>query len=229
MKKSYFSKDVDEKIPEGFAIFLKNSFITGIQYRREDVIKFIHSGEIGLALEQEPDNPEDKNAIKIIGKSGADKYFLGYLSRDYSKQINDSGLFEKIFPRLLRVYHGKDDFVDITFQIIGPKSLKEDFNLYKVLHAPSEVQLEFLKFLNVEIPDDSSMETLQELISNLPNSGISLFNKYDALVEEACEQAEVDRSKIISFINKLILEGIDFELMLNNPSDVFFERLDEDF
>lgn len=40
-----------------------------------------------LYLEHEPDNPKDKNAIKIIFKENNETYHLGYVPRYYSKEL----------------------------------------------------------------------------------------------------------------------------------------------
>jgi hypothetical protein len=237
MEKTYFSKNIDQRLPPDYSIFIKNSQITGISYRREDVIKFIHSEGLCLALELEPSNTMDINAIKLIGKTDGADYLLGYIARGYAQQIADSGMFQQLLPRLMRVYQGKDDYVDITFQILGPKDLKEKFGLFKPIPQPSEEHLEFLSFLNIEIPDDASLEDVIEIIGANSDSGISLFNQYSSMMEELCSSEfcetygleGIERQSILDLINKMISEGKAFKDVIQSDEEIFERLVEGDF
>ena len=134
----------------------------------------------------------------------------------------------------MRVFHGKDDFVDVTFQILGPKELKKEFNLYEVVPGPSETQLEFLRFLDIEVPDNASMATVYELIRMNPKASIQLFNEYESMMEEVCDSGffetydieVLDRETILSVINQMMSEGASFEHIVKN-SEELVERLVE--
>lgn len=82
-----------------------------------------------MRLEREPDNPKDANAIQVIGLCDDDEYVLGYLPRDVAAHVTRSGLLEQIQPRLMRIYIGErgDGYVEISYQLIGPKSEMRTF------------------------------------------------------------------------------------------------------
>lgn len=123
-----------EPIPPGFQIYAKSLPLAGSNYRRKNKLLFAESSRQTLCLLREPDNPKDKNAIQIIGECTEGNYELGYLPRDIAKQINDSGLFDVVLPRLCKIYIGErnDGYVDISYQLIGPKSDKKKFDSFKV-------------------------------------------------------------------------------------------------
>lgn len=229
----YFSKNIQEPIPPGFVIFINSNPIAGIQFRREDAINFIHSTEVqSLELEHEPTNPKDPNALKIIGVTPSKRVVLGYLYKEYAKQIADSGMLQKIKPRLMRVYEGKN-FIDITFQILGPKEEKSHFESFKPIAPASEIQLEFLRFHGIkEAHSDLTHPEAAELILSLPQESQTLFMQYGVLVDELTdpEFSETynieppDRSEIIAAIEELIRDGENFENIVKD-SDKLIDKL----
>lgn len=65
--------------------------IAGIKRRENEALKVITSTNFAMRLEQEPDNPYDKNAIKVFGDCEIDgeetSYFLGYIPREDAKKL----------------------------------------------------------------------------------------------------------------------------------------------
>ncbi len=59
-----------QPIPKGYQIYEDYLEVQGVSYRKKDAMKFAKaavSKPVWLTFELEPDNPEDRNAIKIIG------------------------------------------------------------------------------------------------------------------------------------------------------------------
>lgn len=119
-----------EPIPPGYQIYCKDPSLAGSNYRRVDKLRFAESSGQTLRLEREPDNPKDPNAIQVIGDCIDDDYVIGYLPKQIAKQITNAGLFDVIKPRLCRIYIGErgDGYVEIQYQIVGPKSSKQQFD-----------------------------------------------------------------------------------------------------
>ena len=53
-------------IPDGYQILKRMLLVSGITFRKIDATFFIRSGCETLELEREPNNPKDKNAIKVM-------------------------------------------------------------------------------------------------------------------------------------------------------------------
>ncbi len=115
-------------IPNGYQIFSKNIPVAGISYHRDDAIRFARSSNQELSLQREPSNAYDKNAIKLIGLSGLNQYFIGYLPKELSAQIIGTEMFELVKARLGRIYINNNEFIDIQYQILGPKEDKKKFD-----------------------------------------------------------------------------------------------------
>jgi hypothetical protein len=115
-------------IPKGFQIFESRIQVAGILHRIEDCLAFVrHPGEHSLKFELEPTNAFDKNAIKIIGTAGAERFHLGYVPAAIAFQLSNKGLQHQVQARLERGFASKDGYVDVIFQIIGPNSAKPSY------------------------------------------------------------------------------------------------------
>jgi len=139
-------------IPKDFQIFARNLPVAGMQHRKAEAIRFAQSSNQELTMEREPNNPHDPNAIRLIGLSGADKYFIGYLPRELSEQIVATGLFDSLKTRLTRIYIGTDDYLEFHYQILGPKPEKKRFDEFLDNQPADTSQKEYLKFFGLPIP-----------------------------------------------------------------------------
>jgi hypothetical protein len=105
--------------------------VAGIGFRKHHASAFIRASEGYLELERENDNPHDENAIKIIGCYkgffSTKRRMLGYVPKETSARIVKNGFWDQVKPRLLMTYLGRDDYVEILFQIIGPKKEMKRF------------------------------------------------------------------------------------------------------
>jgi len=122
----------DQEIPEGFQIYEERLEVSGIAYRKRDAASFAKTGTGWLELVLEPGNKYDRNAIKVFGCNkgffGTKPRFIGYVPKEVSALIMQNGYWEKIRPRLIKTYIGKGGFVEILFQILGPKGEKDKYN-----------------------------------------------------------------------------------------------------
>jgi hypothetical protein len=114
-----------QPIPAGFQIFEERLEVAGVSHRRDAAYAFAKSREPWLEMERDPGNAHDRNAIKVLGCSkglfGTKRRFIGYVPRDTAKRIVEGGWFDRVRVRLLKTYAGDSGFVEIGFQILGPK------------------------------------------------------------------------------------------------------------
>ena len=119
-------------IPEGFRIYQDRIPVMGVAMRRADVAAFCKGSDRQLALLQEPYNPYDPNAIRIVGSWKGwlfrKEKLLGYVPAEEAAKLARLCLGANVLPRLLKTYVGDDGFVEIEFQIIGPIDLYRTFN-----------------------------------------------------------------------------------------------------
>lgn len=117
-------------IQVGYEIYYENLEIVGIQDRQATVWQFIQGSDQLLDWEQEPSNPQDPHAIKIIGISeqifSTKHEILGYVPGDVAKQIVSSGLWPFLQLRLDCIYVANQGYIAIRFQILGPIRKKKD-------------------------------------------------------------------------------------------------------
>lgn len=142
----------ENPIPKGFQIFAGNLPVAGMQYRKDEAIQFAQSSNQELTIEREPNNPHDPNAIRLIGLSDTNKYFIGYLPKELSEQIVGTGLFDSLKARLTRIYIGTDDYLDFHYQIIGPKTEKKRFDEFLDKQPVDTSQKEYFKFFGLPVP-----------------------------------------------------------------------------
>ena len=114
-----------DAIPDGLQIFEERVEVMGIKYRRDDARAFAGGRGLALELERELDNPHDKNAIRVIGRRktlfGSKRHFIGYMPSGLAARIVEGNYYKFVAPRLLKAYIGDSGYVEVLFQILGPK------------------------------------------------------------------------------------------------------------
>ena len=112
--------------------------VVGVHYRKANAIAFARVArkaeakglQYGVQLEHRPDNPDDTNAIAVIGVAEQKGWFsrrvgqwhIGYLDRNLASEII-SDLVSKgiaVAAQLYSIYEGKDDFLDIKVIVLAP-------------------------------------------------------------------------------------------------------------
>ena len=139
-------------MPKGFQIFAPRLTVAGIQYRIDDAKQFAQGSNQTLALEREPDNAHDPNAFRVVGLWRERRVFIGYVPKAPAEQIVGSGLLESVRARLERIYLGSNGFVDVTFQIVGPKEKKGQYEDFLKGKPVKQAQKNFYKFFGLPIP-----------------------------------------------------------------------------
>lgn len=142
-------------IKKGYQIFLQNMGVKGLGHRREAAIAFIDDLNQTLRLEHEQDNPQDANAIKVIGLGDSGEYFLGYLPKDVSLQIVKTKCLDAVYGRLVRAYRGTDDYLEIQLQIVGLKAKKSEFDAFAKKLPAQDSHKEYLQYWS--IPFDGNL------------------------------------------------------------------------
>jgi hypothetical protein len=121
-----------QPIPDGLQIFADRLEVAGLAFRKNDATAFASSSDGWLELERELTNKFDRNAIKLIGCSdgffGTKRRFIGYVPKDVASIIVEGGFLDTVQPRLLKTYVGEGGFVEILFQILGPKGQRYQFD-----------------------------------------------------------------------------------------------------
>lgn len=159
------AEDFLPPIPKGYQIFADRIPIAGIQFRRDDILKFCHSTNQELVLEREPDNEHDPKAIKLFGVASSGRHFIGYVPKELAEQIVATELFAEVKPRLGRIYVSNTGFIDIQYQIIGPKASKKTFDGFLDDQPADSSQKDFLRFFNVAIPKGLTAGDADKLIN----------------------------------------------------------------
>lgn len=160
----------EQEIPEGFQIFEDRLEVAGISFRKGDAAAFAASKNGWLELERETDNKYDKNAIKVIGCSkgffGTKRRFIGYVPKDVSKKVMEHGFWGKVKPRLFKTYIGDSGFVEILFQILGPKGQKYQFDPPRSQEGGHYTEyVERVKQLKAANRPDEAIELLLKLVN----------------------------------------------------------------
>ncbi|WP_334042674.1 HIRAN domain-containing protein [Burkholderia ambifaria] len=196
-------------IPKDFQIYVGHGVgisVVGIQYRRRNALRFAVDCEQTLLFEREPYNPHDPNAIKVIGVCGSSRDFIGYVPRDLASQLVESELVEVVQPRLISIWCSGGGYVDIAFQIVGPKKRKVDFDRAPYRRPASEYQMEFLKFFNLPISKGLTIGQARTVISEhrkkLESENRQLLDDWDAY-EDIREQFDDSDFREIYFLKKI--------------------------
>lgn len=225
----FFSKNFDVKLPKGYSVFIKTFPIKGIGFERASAIEFIRSEDQILSLELEHLNVSDENAIKIIGGTAGEGLFLGYVPKNHAKHIVDSGMFSQLIPKIRRVYHSSQDYVDINLQIIGPIELRKNFMMFEPVEMATDTQIKFLEFACGLFKNDLSLLEAHEIILNHVKAGLNNFNKYESIMEELTSDGfaesygmdPVDQIRVDGIISILISEGDTFESLMEDSEGIY--------
>lgn len=99
--------------------------VVGVQFRREDAIRFFNGNGHSLEFEWEPTNKHDRNAIKVWGitQDPPMRVMLGYVPKKMSKAIKKSRVQKVIRPVLIDVAMSLSGWVGVSFDIVGPKEI----------------------------------------------------------------------------------------------------------
>jgi hypothetical protein len=166
-----------DDIPEGFQIFEERLEVAGISHWKQDAAAFVRGKHLWLELERDAANPHDKNAIRVIGCSkglfSTKRYFIGYVPAHVAEAIVEGRYFERVRPKLLKTWLGDTGYVEVLFQILGPKGERYEYEqadptslpqsqLGKQLHYTDFVSQ--VKYLKQAKRHEEAIELLLKLI-----------------------------------------------------------------
>lgn len=102
--------------------------VHGIRYRREDALQFAKTSirlhetgkPFGLIIEREPDNPHDRNALKVVGWGAGVSRHVGYVDALEAARSNERFPGAHLAAEFYSVYIGRGGFIDIRFFLSVP-------------------------------------------------------------------------------------------------------------
>lgn len=232
-------------IPKGYQIYINNPAIAGLSYRKEDALKWASADNQDIQLERESGNQHDSNAIKVIGTTKKNNYFLGYLPKELAENLVETETFDIVKARLIRIYVSETGFIDIQYQVIGPKTHKAkltNFDLEKQKEQDqgpaSADQKIYIKFFNLSITKGMKFGDTEKIIkvhrTNASQSEIEEWDNFLQIEEELNDRdvrEEYGIKKVsTTLLGKAILElknqGLLMEELVDDI-DVVVEKLIE--
>ena len=226
------SKSFLPAIPTGYQIFAKNLLIAGIQHRKVEALKFARASNQELSLQRDPSNKFDPNAIKLIGLSGATEYFIGFLPKELSAQIIGTELFDSLKARLGRIYISKNDFLDIQYQVIGPKADKKRFDEFLSNQPADSSQKDYFEFFAIPIPKGLTAgqagQTMTEHRKASKAEEQAEWDGYISIVEEFDDKdfrecndlKKVSRTVLMEVLNQLKADGKTYKYLSDNIDEI---------
>lgn len=113
-----------EDIPKGYMLYNdREIFVRGVLHRKENIIKWAKGRKPSIFAKPEPDNPYDKNAIAIYGKSSTGTFHIGYIAREISNKLAELGFTDKVKVRLVNAEireNNEDTKIFIQYDILVP-------------------------------------------------------------------------------------------------------------
>jgi hypothetical protein len=100
----------------------------GIQYRRSDALKFAKLALVshkeyrpfGLLIDPEPSNPDDENALKVMGWCGNKTIHIGYVDRVEASRQSERYPGARLAAEFYSLYLSASDFIDVRFFLCVP-------------------------------------------------------------------------------------------------------------
>jgi hypothetical protein len=217
----------------------QTTLVSGIFFRRSDVRGFFAGLDHRLEFEREPSNKHDKNAIKVIGISSRKRFFIGYVPKDYARQIVDAGLDGIVHPRLRRIFCNSQDFYEVRFEIVGPSKLRKQYQ-DALNNKPADFyQKTYYKFFKITMPTKLTYSQAKKFISEheekMKDERPSELEEYKAYVNifeefehydfrKAFEIKKPTRKLLIEALDSLVNEGHKYK-QLDSDIDFVCDRL----
>jgi hypothetical protein len=221
----------DNPIPPGYQIFAAPP-VAGMNHRKDSVVRFAQGDNQDLAIERDPDNPHDRNAIKLIGVLGTTRYHIGYLPKELAEQIAATELFDSLKVRLTRIYIGTDDYIEIHYHILGPKPEKRKFDSFLDNQPADAAQKDYLKFFGLAIPKGMTAGQAKEIIKQHGQTSSDEeqdeWTSYTNILEqfddtdfrEDYEIKKVPKTVLLKAMNDLKAEGKSYSHLEENTDEL---------
>jgi hypothetical protein len=114
------------EIPDGMRILFGDEEVAVISYHIANARAFAEGAAQALALEPEPNNPHDPNAIKVMSiytrQLLEHRVHIGYVCEDVAGMLAKGAWNQTILPRLGNIWWGGyvRDYIVVRFDILGP-------------------------------------------------------------------------------------------------------------
>jgi len=120
------------EVPDGYRIFEREFPVAGVQHHKQNFFKVVKSGNVDFRMQAEPSNQHDPNAIAVFGarKSlfGRVEKKIGYIPAEIASQLGDAELTGQVVLRPKSLYISDDGYIDLKFDLLGPKELYEQYS-----------------------------------------------------------------------------------------------------
>lgn len=118
-----------QPIPDGHVLYFDRLDLSIHPSNKPACAEFCRGRDQELRIEPEPTNAYDPNALRIWGAWGGGRHqkAIGYVDRQTAGRLAAAKAAHLVRPRLLKTYLGTDNYVEISYQITGPKDQYADF------------------------------------------------------------------------------------------------------
>ena len=137
----WINRGINWKIPDGYKTFTMDT-VVGTSFFLSKARSWGKAKELSLELEREPNNKNDKNAIKVIGVSkgfffGYNRRHIGYIAKQTAKALVRREFLDKVKPHLESVnFPPNGKYVQIRYQLIvleeDNKEAKKIYRSYRL-------------------------------------------------------------------------------------------------
>lgn len=204
-------------IPSGWQIYAARLFVQGlhVESRRSQGERFARGRAQELVLVAEPLNPNDNNAVRIVGNFRglllSSRAELGYVPREIAEALVSTGLLPAVAPRLKYVSVGDNGRVDIEFDVVGPREQKKAFDAFleKKLDdgAVSDEQKEFAWFFGTKLPKGATFGQANADInlkrSSLQRENAMALHDWDAYWRICEELDDAENRRDLYFVKSI--------------------------
>jgi hypothetical protein len=126
------SQRFDVPIPKGMRIYVGDFAVAGLEHRMGNFRKAFRSDSVRIGLVAEKNNRYDRNAIAVVALKprfffGEKQLFLGYVPKEYARQIIAAGVLPDLLFRLRNIWRGDSGRVNLYADLLGPKDKYENF------------------------------------------------------------------------------------------------------
>jgi hypothetical protein len=247
-KTTRISINLMQPIRKGYQVFFQNMSVEGIHLRKEAASNFIEDKNLTLRLEAESNNVNDINALKLIGQGSRGDYFLGYVPKECALKIAKTNCYPYVYARLIRFKRSESNFIEITFQIIGQRDKKEQFDSYEKNLPITKNQKDYLKFWEITYDKEITTFNAQKIIDdhhkaadteqsekmivwNIRQSVQSFYEIFSDKDDGTWFDIKKPTKKQIALaVNALLTQGVtieameeDYELLADKLTDLFPE------
>lgn len=118
-------------MPEGMRMFERDFSVSGASIRIRALQKAIGLKSCEVAIEPEPRNKYDRNALKIVfvtrGWFLTHRHHVGYIPREIAAQVARSDLLNHVLVRPRTAWIGDSHTFRLYADLIGPKDKYKNY------------------------------------------------------------------------------------------------------